>query len=367
MLNRNSVNSKNDSNIRKWFLFLPLLAWVLLLGPANALALQAIASDDAFVQFSSSSNFGNEEHLRVGDGDKYTGFIKFDLSALPLGLGGLTGDNIEKATLRLYLSELSKTGSFEIRRVTSAWNEATVNSSGPAHVGLDPAAIIPVGNGDRNQYILVNVTDLVKDWLNGTANHGIALIPDGSINVKFDSKESKDTSHDPRLDILITSFGPQGPTGLQGLTGPQGATGLQGATGPQGPAGPQGPTGPQGATGLQGATGPQGPGGPQGHPGISGYQRVASAEFNFGSGSQSRRESITCPVLNGQQQNVLGGGVRVFHSNPTTSNTALVIEKVHVNSSFPSSDTTWEVSLRSQDQNSNYRFKVYAICALVNS
>jgi hypothetical protein len=75
---------------------------------------------------------------------------------------------------------------------------------------------------------------------------------------------------------------------------------------------------------------------------------------------------MTCPVVDTQQKNVLGGGVRVFHSNPTTDNTSLVIEKVHLNSSYPSSDTTWEVSLRSQDQTSNYRFKLYAICAFVN-
>ena len=71
-------------------------------------------------------------------------------------------------------------------------------------------------------------------------NYGLALTPLGSIKIQLDGKESDDTSHDPRLDIVLVSVGPTGATGAQG---------------PQGPAGPQGETGATGAQGPQGTTG----------------------------------------------------------------------------------------------------------------
>src|SRR5688572_9708341 len=112
MSDKHKEDSKLKSKIRKRFLFLPVLPAMLvalLLLPANALAIQAVPSDDTFVQVSSTSNNGDKEGLRVGDGEKYRSFIKFDLSSsLPAGLTGL---NIEKATLKLYLNKLNKLGS----------------------------------------------------------------------------------------------------------------------------------------------------------------------------------------------------------------------------------------------------------------
>jgi hypothetical protein len=76
---------------------------------------------------------------------------------------------------------------------------------------------IPVG--DANSFLVVDATQLVQDWLNGTANggltnDGIALVQHSSSTyVVFDSKENIVTSHEPRLEIVLVDSGPQGPAG----------------------------------------------------------------------------------------------------------------------------------------------------------
>ncbi|HEU4343390.1 MAG TPA: DNRLRE domain-containing protein, partial [Candidatus Binatia bacterium] len=174
----------------------------------------------------------------------------------------MVGDNISKATLKLFVTKVNKPGSFDIHMVNGDWYENTLKSSNAPSTSY--LATIPVSAGDLNQYLLLDVTDVVKYWVDGHGNnYGVALVPTpGSpIDVEFDSKEGKGTSHDAGLDMLIVSYGPQGP---QGETGPQGLQGPQGPQGEQGPAGPQGPQGEQGPQGVQGETGPQGPQGPQG-------------------------------------------------------------------------------------------------------
>jgi hypothetical protein len=135
---------------------------------------------------------------------------------------------------------------------------------------------------DQDDYKAIEITSLVKDWLNGDlGNNGIVLVPLASLSAELNSKENANTSHDSALEIILGSVGPTGPTGptgatgTTGATGPQGSTGAQGATGPtgaQGPTGDTGAQGPTGATGVTGATGPQGLKGDQGDQGLQGIQ-----------------------------------------------------------------------------------------------
>ena len=118
-------------------------------------------------------------------------------------------------------------------------------------------------SGSACTYVIVDVTAIVQYWLSNTgSNNGFGL--SSSASFSFDSKEQTSTSHDPRLDILLTPgvTGPTGPTGATGATGATGGTGAAGPTG-AGTSGATGPTGPAGATGP-GGTGPAGPTGPTG-------------------------------------------------------------------------------------------------------
>ena len=75
------------------------------------------------------------------------------------------------------------------------------------------------------------------------------------LNLAFDSKESNQTSHEPRLEIALSRIGPIGPIGPVGV---QGLRGDIGPVGPTGPPGASGANGPAGVTGLQGVAGADG-------------------------------------------------------------------------------------------------------------
>lgn len=230
-----------------------------------------------------------------------TTFLKFQLqSSLPPSVAAA---NVAKATLKLFISpNTTPTGAVDLYSVNSAWTETTLNPSSPPSLEATSFATDIVVGG-ANSFLVADVTQLVKDWLNGPANggitnDGIALAAHTSATfVVFDSKENTVTSHEPRVEIVLVDAGPQGPAGLPGPQGPAGLQGPAGAaatvnvgTTTTGLAGtsamvtnagtssaalldfviPRGPTGAVGSTGATGPAGPTGPQGPQGPPGIPG-------------------------------------------------------------------------------------------------
>ena len=289
-------------------LWCAVLAASLFLLPMRANAQSATVTDDAFLSTSKTTQAfnlnGQGVSLVVAGSSAAVGsqqvgttktFIKFQLqSSLPPTVAAA---NVAKATLKLYLSPLTTpSGAIDIYPVTSAWTESTLTTAPPTVSSTAFATGIAVGNA--NSFLVVDLTQLVKEWLNGSANgglanDGIALEADTSTSyVVFDSKESIVTSHEPRLEIVLANSGPQGPAGPAGAQGATGATGPAGAAGPAGQAAtikieptamtvPYGtpasvmnggpptaadltfliPQGAPGAPGLPGTTGPQGPAG----------------------------------------------------------------------------------------------------------
>src|SRR6185295_9824868 len=101
---------------------------------------------------------------------------------------------------------------------------------------------IQVSAQDRNRFLLVDVTEIVQEWLDRTLeNNGLVLMPNAAgVAVEFDSKENAATSHEPELEITLRATGaagPPGPPGPPGSVGADGARGLAGERGPSGPAG----------------------------------------------------------------------------------------------------------------------------------
>jgi hypothetical protein len=208
---------------------IPVLVLFILFLPLSSFAQQATLTDDAYTASNSpNTNNGASTSLSVGVGSKITNsYLKFKLTpSLP---PGTTADNIAKANLKLYVTSSSATGSFDVYRVNSAWTESTIKYGSAPSLGTLVVSAVPVTTA--NAFVVVDLTQLVKDWLNGplnggVANNGIALMTNVSATlITFDSKESTTTSHEPSLEIALVNPGPQGPTG---------------PTGPQGPAGPAG-------------------------------------------------------------------------------------------------------------------------------
>src|SRR5438046_1153895 len=247
------------------------------LRPSDASAVLTMPEADAHVTAGSAGTFGAVKTLRIqgppARNRVRTAFIRFDLSTLP---PGTTGSEVTRATLMVFVNSVRVPGSLDVRQVTSAWSEATISGTNEPTLGATIASALLAP--PKNEFLLVDVTAIVKDWLDGVApNDGVALVANGTdgVVVRLDSKENSKTGHAPLLDITVAGTeaatkGPTGPTGPTGATGSTGATGATGMTGATGATGATGPTGATGATGPTGATGDTGPTGSTGATGATG-------------------------------------------------------------------------------------------------
>ena len=265
---------------------------------------------DAYTQSGTpNQNFGGNANLRVASG--INSHLTFDLSSLP---SGTSRNDIAKVTLKLWVNTVTTPGSFDVRRITGVWDEATITSNTAPSLGSAEVIGVTLTAQDVDSFVTIDLTPLVKDWLDGILpNNGLALVANAvNMNVRFDSKENGQTSHEPQLQIFLkgpkglnwkgtwnaaTNYLPDDAVSFNGsswiakransnvspvegvdwtIVAQKGDTGATGATGAVGPQGPAGPTGATGATGPQG---PQGPTGPQGTSGAAGaYAQVKYTE-----------------------------------------------------------------------------------------
>ena len=213
--------------------------------PGLAVAQEAPVAEDTSIYLRAPlENPGKSPSLWVSSYSQV--LLRFDLSVLP---AGTAGSSVGKATLRLWVYQLSVPGALDVRPVTHDWNEGRVRAATAPTMGPAVASAVPVTA--LHTFVLADVTSLVREWLNGTPNNGLALAVNAGApwtSVFFPSKENVTVNFPAALEISLT--------GGEGQVGPQGPAG---PTGPQGPAGPVGSQGPIGATGSSGPQGPQGP------------------------------------------------------------------------------------------------------------
>ena len=164
-----------------------------------------------------NANWGKYEQLGAGwnpiGGEKRT-YLKFDLS-------GINPNTFEKATLKLYHNHTGGENRVElgVYPVHSPWIEGR-GTYKPASVALPgeltwnnqpeiaeyPTVYFNPGQG-INKWIEVDVTTMVKAWLNGFPNHGIAIKAvenylNGAESVYgFYSREFTDANKRPQLII----------------------------------------------------------------------------------------------------------------------------------------------------------------------
>ncbi len=192
----------------QWALVVPSRVWA-----------QLPPTSDAYIDKTKSKNFGASATLNVSDPGLET-FIQFNLSSLP---SGTTASSVGKATLVLYASGVKAAGSFDVYEVGGAWNELTISGTNEPPLGSLIVSGVPIVTADSNNFVLIDVTQAVKDWLSGTAlNDGLALQPNGSgVSVTFDSKENTNTSHNPQLNISLI----EPPGNITQITAGSGLTG----------------------------------------------------------------------------------------------------------------------------------------------
>src|SRR6266851_2570012 len=162
------------------------------LRPRDASAVLAMPEADAHVTVGSPGTFGAAKTLRVqgppARNKVRTAFIRFDLSTLP---PGTTGSQVTRAMLMVFVNALKVPGALDVRQVTSSWSEVTMSGTNEPALGATVATAVPVPA--RNQFVMVDVTALVKDWLDEVApNDGLALVANAAagVSASLDSKEN---------------------------------------------------------------------------------------------------------------------------------------------------------------------------------
>ena len=100
-----------------------------------------------------------------------TGLIQFDLSGLP---GGLSASNVHKATMTFFVNSVVVGGAVDIAQITSGWTEGGATSfTRPTY--LSPF-LLGVPTTASRQYVTVDVTQLVRDWVSGVGgNYGVQI------------------------------------------------------------------------------------------------------------------------------------------------------------------------------------------------
>jgi hypothetical protein len=206
------------------------LALALLPNESRAIDLPLVR--DAYVWYwGTTTNYGGDQNLRVtgspsgGSEGPCSTYLVFNKDTLP---PNTSSSQVTRAILKLYANTAVTAGSFHIYRVTSSWAEGTLT------YGAQPSSVIyqsyiTIGAVPAKNFINLDVTSLVKDWLSGTSDfqHGLALVPSSTtdtINLSFDSKESTGTSHPPTLQVELTTKrnAPNGDLTMgQFTTGPQ--------------------------------------------------------------------------------------------------------------------------------------------------
>jgi hypothetical protein len=187
------------NNLKKQTPWFPAFVLLIVVGSASA---QITPSADAYTDTATpTKNYGATTLLFV-DGAVDTTYIQFDLASIPAGA------DVSQATLKLYVNAVTTAGSFNVDYVNGTWAESTITSDLAPALGATIVSSVPITAADKNQYILINVTQAVQAWLNGSeTNDGLALVANSTFNASFDSKENTATSHPAELDIVFTGGG----------------------------------------------------------------------------------------------------------------------------------------------------------------
>jgi hypothetical protein len=145
-------------------------------------------------------------------------FVKFDLSALPAGLGCA---GVSKASLILWAGRVPAAGQVQLSEVSAAWDESTLTYALASAAG---SVITTIPVSQASEFVVVDATASVQKWLqNRQSNQGFVLSTTGAASVFFDSKESVTTSHAPTLELMVKAgAGATGSTGATGAAGPTG-------------------------------------------------------------------------------------------------------------------------------------------------
>ena len=126
-------------------------------------------------------------------------FMRFDArdfaAQIPAG-------DVTAARITFHIKEKLGTGGLNIHRVTSEWSESPSGARLAPSIKKEPLANLPASSIRARQFAVVDVTELVKQWLTDSASDfGIAIAGVNKASVLIASKEGPDFGHPATLEI----------------------------------------------------------------------------------------------------------------------------------------------------------------------
>ena len=145
--------------------------------PSNPSATLRVAHDTYTRADQPTTRFGDKRLVVISAGSTKIGLLQFDLAGV---------STVSSAHLRIPVEYLRRSGGLTISRVQQPWSEDSVTHNLlPGFVPVDTVS------ADNEGPLLVDVTDLVRDWAaNPATNHGFALSSEGSTYLRIFAKES---------------------------------------------------------------------------------------------------------------------------------------------------------------------------------
>src|SRR5580692_6291573 len=141
-----------------------------LLVPAAATGQTLLPAQDSYVVPANGANFGSAANISVGSNSSQ-GLIQFDLSGLP---AGTTAGQVQKALFTIFANHITSPGSVMILEANGPWTETGVTGTNGPSAGAVVAASVPVTV--QGQFITIDATTAVQDWLNSPGNNAGFLI-----------------------------------------------------------------------------------------------------------------------------------------------------------------------------------------------
>lgn len=169
----------------KSFVHLSILGIVCIaFSTARANSVYLPLTDDAYINGNSpNADFGARGVLFVHDYGPKQSLVRFDASSV-------AGQNVSRATLRLYLNDIRSSGVMTVHAITSSWSESTVTWNNQPPYEIQETAIVNLSTGDEDSVIEIDVTSTVIRWANGSlSDSGFLLVTSDGIRAYFDANE----------------------------------------------------------------------------------------------------------------------------------------------------------------------------------
>lgn len=117
-------------------------------------------------------------------------YIKHEFESLP---GALDSEGVDKATIRIWVSEVISDGAILVHVINEDWDETSLSFDNRPSISA-PFNVINITSADENHWVTIEITDTFKNWVNLQSSFGLALtaapVPNGpSAVVAFSSKE----------------------------------------------------------------------------------------------------------------------------------------------------------------------------------